>query len=83
MKRIKRSRNSSSLFRKQKCYFCESGTTPDYKEYTLLAKYLNLRGGISGRRKTGVCAKHQRQLAQAIKRARHLALLPFVTRPGV
>jgi small subunit ribosomal protein S18 len=45
----------------------------------LLQNYLTERGKILPRRATGACARHQRELAVAIKRARHLALLPFVT----
>lgn len=49
----------------------------DYKSVTLLRQYITNRGKIKPRRKTGVCAKHQRLLASAIKRARHIALLPY------
>jgi small subunit ribosomal protein S18 len=49
----------------------------DYKDSGMLRRYLTERGKIKGRRKSGTCAKHQRKLAVAIKRARHLALLPF------
>jgi small subunit ribosomal protein S18 len=49
----------------------------DYKEVELLRRFLTDRGKIKARRKTGTCAKHQRRLAVAIKRARHIALLPF------
>jgi small subunit ribosomal protein S18 len=49
----------------------------DYKAANQLRSYLTDRGKIMPRRGTGLCAKHQRQLALAIKRARHLALLPF------
>ncbi|MCD6225824.1 30S ribosomal protein S18 [bacterium] len=66
---------------KQKCYFCLNNQDPDYKDYSVLARFLNARGGIVGRKKTGVCAKHQRMLSREIKRARHLALLPFLSRP--
>jgi len=50
----------------------------DYKEPAKLRRYISDRGKIEPRRKTGTCAKHQRALAEAIKRARHLALLPYV-----
>lgn len=50
----------------------------DYKETVKLRRYISDRGKIEPRRKTGTCAKHQRALAEAIKRARHLALLPYV-----
>jgi len=49
----------------------------DYKDVALLRQYLNDRGLIRARRRTATCAKHQRMLARAIKRARHLALLPY------
>jgi len=50
----------------------------DYKDPARLRSYISGAGKIEPRRKTGVCAKHQRTLAIAIKRARHLALLPYV-----
>jgi len=49
----------------------------DYKQADMLRRFLTDRGKIKGRRKTGTCAKHQRRLAIAIKRSRHLAMLPF------
>ena len=49
----------------------------DYKDVNLLRNYITEHGKIKARRKTGTCAKHQRRLASAIKRARHLALLPY------
>ncbi len=48
-----------------------------YKDFNFLRRFVSDRGRIDTRRKTGTCAKHQRALAQAIKRARHLALLPY------
>jgi len=67
---------------KQKiCSFCSKGIGEiDYKHADQLKKYLSFFGKIETRRRTGCCAYHQRRLAQAIKRARHLALLPFVNR---
>lgn len=60
------------------CNFCiEKTTRIDYKNYDMLRRYLTDRAKIRPRRQTGTCAKHQRVLARAIKRARHLALLPF------
>ncbi len=50
----------------------------DYKNHGKLRGYISDRGKIEPRRRTGACAKHQRVLARAIKRARHLALLPYV-----
>ncbi len=64
--------------RQRVCAFCaEHITYVDYKQVDVLSRYLSERGQIRPRRKTGLCAKHQRRLAVAIKRARHLALLPF------
>lgn len=61
------------------CAFCVEKTRHiDYKQYDMLRRYLTEHGRIRPRRQTGTCAKHQRSLAQAVKRARHLALLPFV-----
>ncbi len=65
--------------RRKVCGFCaEKIGVIDYKDVNRLRRYLSERGKIEPRRKTGTCAGHQRQLARAIKRARHLALLPFV-----
>ncbi|MGQ9500868.1 MAG: 30S ribosomal protein S18 [Anaerolineae bacterium] len=60
------------------CAFCvDKVKIIDYKNVKLLEAYLDNYGKIKSGRKTGTCAKHQRRLAVAIKRARHLALLPF------
>ncbi len=62
------------------CQFCtDKSVTIDYKQYELLRRYVSEDGKIRPRRQTGACAKHQRELARAIKRARHLALLPFTS----
>jgi small subunit ribosomal protein S18 len=50
----------------------------DYKQFDMLRRYVTEHGRIKPRRQTGTCARHQRSLATAVKRARHLALLPFV-----
>jgi small subunit ribosomal protein S18 len=64
--------------RKKACSFCtDKNRVIDYKQADQLQRYMNEFGRIRPRRQTGVCAKHQRALAQAIKRARHLALVPF------
>ena len=61
------------------CSFCAGKiATIDYKDPDKLTGYISDRGKIAPRRRTGTCAKHQRILARAIKRARHLALLPYV-----
>ena len=64
--------------RRRVCAFCtEKVHSIDYKDPMKLRRYLSDRGRIDARRKTGTCAKHQRWLAVALKRARHLALLPY------
>ncbi len=61
------------------CLFCSNKVKViDYKDPSKLHRYISDRGKIEPRRKTGTCAKHQRALAISIKRARHLALLPYV-----
>jgi small subunit ribosomal protein S18 len=60
------------------CYFCKEGKDPDYKEVPVLEEFLSERGKILARSKTGVCSKHQKRLSRAVKRARFLALLPYV-----
>jgi small subunit ribosomal protein S18 len=60
------------------CSFCVAHVvTIDYKDPAALRRYISDRGKIEPRRRTGTCAKHQRALAMAVKRARFLALLPF------
>jgi small subunit ribosomal protein S18 len=60
------------------CPFDKTGTEPDYKDVDTLAKYMSDRAKLLGKDRTGLCAKHQRRLSQAIKRARHLGLLPYI-----
>ena len=65
--------------RRKVCSFClEHVTHIDYKEVSRLRRYLSDRGKILPRRMTGTCARHQRALTIALKRARHMALLHFV-----
>lgn len=64
--------------RRRVCAFCvDKVDYIDYKEPNKLRRYISDRGKIEPRRKTGTCAGHQRMLTIALKRARHLALLPF------
>lgn len=66
--------------KKKVCAFCVDKVEHiDYKDVAKLRRYLSERGKIHPRRITGTCAKHQRQLTTAIKRARHIALLPYTT----
>lgn len=60
------------------CQFCtDRSAVLDYKQAEVLRRYITEDGKIRPRRQTGACAKHQRAIARAIKRARHLALLPY------
>ena len=64
--------------RPQLCKFCANKTTQiNYKEHELLKRFIKESGKIRSRRETGNCAGHQRMVSSAIKRARHMALLPF------
>lgn len=66
--------------RKRICRFCENAIVyVDYKDPKKLSKFTTDVGKIIPRRTSGTCARHQRQLVKAIKRARHLALIPFVS----
>jgi len=65
----------------QQCFFCSQNLKEiDYKETELLRRFISRQAKIIDPRFTGTCAKHQRKLAQAIKRARYLGLLPFTRR---
>jgi small subunit ribosomal protein S18 len=66
------------FFKKKVCKFCTQKLKIDYKDADVLRRFITDRGKILPRRITGTCAKHQRALALAIKRARIIALLPFV-----
>ena len=66
--------------RKKICIFCADKVDYiDYKDTAKLRKFISERGKILPRRISGTCAKHQRQLTVAIKRARHVALLPYIS----
>ena len=68
----------AEFYRKKKkvCYMC-TGKDIDYKDVDILRKYINDKGKILPRRVTGACAKHQRHIAEQIKKARASALLPY------
>lgn len=66
---------------KKNCYFCANNVKKiDYKDETTLRKFISSYGKIVPRRRSGVCTKHQRKLALAIKRARIVGILPFTTK---
>lgn len=73
-------KRSKKKIKSLNCFFCKEEILPDYKEPQTLRRFISERGKILSRTRTGACAKHQRKLTKEIKRARHLALLPFVNR---
>ena len=78
--RPERPMNRNRRSRKKVCAFCVDKIGQiDYKDVPRLRRFLSERGKIIPRRVTGTCARHQRQLTTAIKRARHLAFLPYVS----
>lgn len=71
--------NTDLLSQKKACYFCRSNIKYlDYKDADLLRKFVSMQAKIKPQRRTKCCAKHQRELAGAIKRARSMALLPYI-----
>jgi len=76
---MEKQKRQGGVRRKKVCPFCADKILKiDYKDADLLSKYISERGKIMPKRMTGVCAIHQRELARAIKRARIVALLPYV-----
>ncbi|QQG43210.1 MAG: 30S ribosomal protein S18 [Candidatus Daviesbacteria bacterium] len=65
---------------KKVCLFCKEKKVPTYTDSVALKRYLSDRGRIVPKLRSGVCSKHQRGVSREIKRARHLALLPFVVK---
>jgi small subunit ribosomal protein S18 len=66
--------------RRRSCYFCKDKVEEvDYKNYNQLRRYISEKGKIRSRRITGTCRRHQKQVAVAVKRAREMALLPYVS----
>jgi small subunit ribosomal protein S18 len=82
METTKKYQKKSSYYkpRRKVCTFCIKGEEVDYKDIAKLSRFISDKGKILPRRNTGLCAKHQRQLAIAIKRAREMALLPYLRR---
>lgn len=72
-------KSGRSFYKKRVCRFCSQKLKVDYKDPDSLRRFISERGKILPRRVTGTCAKHQRNLALQIKRARALALLPYVS----
>ena len=75
--------NPKNRKRRKVCQFCvDKATSIDYKDTAKLRRFMSERSKILPRRTTGTCAMHQRQLTEAIKRARQIALLPYVKAPA-
>lgn len=73
-------KQEQKMMKRRTCRFCDSKEIYiDYKDEKKLVRFVSEQGKIIPKRITGTCAKHQRQLVRAIKRARHLALIPFVS----
>ncbi|MBW7960636.1 30S ribosomal protein S18 [Microgenomates bacterium UTCPR1] len=66
-----------------KCFFCQYQTEPSFKDTANLEKFLSQRKKIVNRERSGLCAKHQRNLTKEIKYARFLALIPYVSYQGL
>ena len=66
---------------KTNCPFCAAKNEPDYKDVDAIKRYMTDRGKIIAKSRSALCQKHQRRVAIAIKRARHLAMLPFTGSP--
>lgn len=70
-----------AIKKEKQCYFCANNLTDvDYKDGTFLRRFINSYGKILPKKRTGSCSKHQRKLAIAIKRARVMAILPFLNK---
>lgn len=66
--------------KKKSCFFCDNDKEPNFTDSSALRRFMSDRSRINPKMRSGVCSKHQRVLTQQIKYARHLALLPFITR---
>ena len=80
MAKKKESTHRKRIGPKKECFFCKEKKEPTFKDAVTLAKFLTERGKILGRARSGFCAKHQREFEKQVKYARHLAILPFLSR---
>ncbi|OIP57393.1 MAG: 30S ribosomal protein S18 [Candidatus Levybacteria bacterium CG_4_10_14_0_2_um_filter_36_16] len=80
-KDVKTARKSRIKEAPKACFFCKEKKEPSFLTSEVLSRFTSERGKIHPRSKSGACAKHQRRVTIEIKRARYLALLPFVVRP--
>lgn len=78
---MRRKNNQEAIVRQRHCVYCIHGVKAiDYKDTDIYRRFLSSYGKIVPRRKSGVCSTHQRMLAQAVKRARIMALIPFTVK---
>lgn len=77
MPRFYRKFDRRTRFVPKECYFCKEQKEIDYKDIRSLERYLNMYGAIQPKGRTGLCAKHQREMAKAIKRAREVKLMAY------
>lgn len=74
-------KNNNLITKPRECYFCKNNIKEiDYKDVQTLRRFISSYSKIVPRKRNGVCSKHQRKLATAIKRARVMAILPFATK---
>jgi len=74
-------KNNNPMVKPRECYFCKNNIQEiDYKDVQTLRRFISSYSKIVPRKRSGVCSKHQRKLATAIKRARVMAILPFTTK---
>ena len=78
-KKVKKKRKRGAYSRENKCRFCRAKVEEvDYKDTSTLGKLITSQGKIFSRKRSGNCARHQRQVKRAVKLARYMALLPYV-----
>lgn len=68
------------IAKKKTCFFCDNNKEPIFTDSASLRKFMSDRSRINPKQRSGVCSKHQRVLTSQIKYARHLAMLPFITK---
>lgn len=78
-KQVKRTTRKQEV--KTECFFCKEAKNPSFFEESILLRFVSERGKIMSRSRSGLCSKHQRKLTTEVKKARFLALLPYMVRP--
>lgn len=77
-KKAKEDNQKEQIAKRGRCYFCATGSEPDYKNLEILGDFLSHKNRIRAAEYTGSCRKHQGRVGRQIKRARYLALMPYV-----